>query len=295
MFTLSINDRLSAAQETALLLRRIDPGGIHIAEADPVTVLEMIRDEEPDVILIDTELPPVNKGRSEGGINLARNIRSIAPDANIIFTAEDESYAYEALKLHASGYIINPPTINDLKQEIASLRRIPAEHGSKRLRIQCFGNFEVFHNGKAFRFSRSLSKEALAYLVDRRGAGCTVGEICAVLWEDRSADTSLKSQCRVIMASLRKDLEEIGAQDVLVKTWNTWSVDPTRISCDYFDYIDGRDKSSFRGEYMSQYSWAELTMGILVDESEDSRIQNRKAGSGGSQRADQTIADKMNS
>lgn len=295
MITLSVNDRLSAAQETAMLLRRIDPEGMHIAEADPMTVLEMVRDEEPDVILIDTELPPVNKGRATGGLKLAQDIRTISPDANIIFTAEDESYAYEALKLHASGYILNPPTEKELKQEITCLRRSPEEHEGKRLRIQCFGNFEVFHKGKAFRFSRSLSKEALAYLVDRRGAGCTVGEICAVLWEDRSADTSLKSQCRVIMASLRKDLEEIGAQDVLVKTWNTWSVDPTRISCDYFDYIDGRDNSSFRGEYMSQYSWAELTMGILVDESEDGRIQNRKAASGGTSRADQNIADKMNS
>lgn len=54
----------------------------------------------------------------------------------------------------------------------------------------------------------AYGKEALAYLIDRRGAGCTVGEICSVLWEDRQTDKKLKSQCRVIMAALKRELEK---------------------------------------------------------------------------------------
>lgn len=117
------------------------------------------------------------------------------------------------------------------------------------------------------KFARSLSKEAFAYLVDRRGAGCTVGEICSILWEDRQADKMLKSQCRVILGSLKKDLETVGAGDVIVKNWNTWGIDTGKISCDYYEFLkgDALAENSFRGEYMAQYSWAEMTIGRLLE------------------------------
>ena len=135
------------------------------------------------------------------------------------------------------------------------------------LMVQCFGNFEVFWKNGIVRFSRSLGKEALAYLVDRRGAGCTVGEICSVLWEDRTADKALKSQCRVILSSLKKDLEKIGAGDVIVKYWNTWGIDTSKLTCDYYAFLkkDSEAVNSFRGEYMAQYSWAEMTVGRLYN------------------------------
>ena len=83
----------------------------------------------------------------------------------------------------------------------------------------------------------------------------------------RQADKKLKSQCRVIMAALKKDLDAVGAGDVLVKNWNTWGVDTTKISCDYYDFLkrDSGAINSFRGEYMAQYSWAEMTIGNLFD------------------------------
>ena len=130
------------------------------------------------------------------------------------------------------------------------------------LKIKCFGNFEVFNEDGIVHFSRALGKEAFAYLIDRKGSGCTVSELCSVLWEDRNADKNLKSQCRVVMASLKKDLEKAGATDVLVKDWNSWSVDPERVSCDYYDFLsnDMNAIRSFTGEYMSQYPWGEMNL-----------------------------------
>ena len=135
------------------------------------------------------------------------------------------------------------------------------------LRIQCFGRFEVFGANGIVRFRRSLSKEAFAYLVDCRGASCTVGDICSVLWEDRTVDKNLKSQCRVILSALKKDLEAAGAGDVLVKNWNSWSLDTNKVTCDYYDFLnkDSKAVNTFLGEYMAQYSWAEKTAGRLND------------------------------
>ena len=56
-------------------------------------------------------------------------------------------------------------------------------------------------------------------------------------------------------------------EDVLVKGWNTWGVDAEKISCDYYDFLKnaGGTLNTYRGEYMAQYSWAEMTVGRLYN------------------------------
>jgi two-component SAPR family response regulator len=116
------------------------------------------------------------------------------------------------------------------------------------------------------KFKRSRSKELLAYLIDRRGAMCTLGELVGILFEDREGDKALKNQVRVFVYSLKDDLKRIGAEKVLVKGWNAYGIDTSLIDCDYFNFLEGDNAAvnSFMGEYMIQYSWAEMTMGELI-------------------------------
>jgi hypothetical protein len=53
---------------------------------------------------------------------------------------------------------------------------------------------------------------------------------------------------------------------VLVKGWNAYGIDTSLIDCDYFNFLEGDNAAvnSFMGEYMIQYSWAEMTMGELI-------------------------------
>ena len=47
-----------------------------------------------------------------------------------------------------------------------------------------------------------------------------------------------------------------------------WSVDVHKLKCDYYEYLNhspGSD-NDFHGEYMAQYSWAEMTSGTLYKE-----------------------------
>ena len=68
-----------------------------------------------------------------------------------------------------------------------------------KLQINVFGNFEVYFDGNPLKFKYTKSKELLAYLVDRRGALCTVSELMAVLFEDDEGhETYFKS--------IRKDM-----------------------------------------------------------------------------------------
>jgi two-component SAPR family response regulator len=261
MKTLAVDDKLSIAQQIAEMMTELDPDGCHTACDGTAELLAQVAENKYNIIWLDIEMPGKN------GLALAAQIKSVSPETNIVFVTGFPKYAVDAFGMHVSGFVLKPATIEKLREEIANLRYPVLEPEEKKVRVQCFGNFEVFVGGDIMKFSRSLSKEALAYLVDRRGAGCTVSEICSVLWEDRQADKKLKSQCRVVMVALKNDLAAFGAEDILVKNWNTWGVDATKISCDYYDFLKGENLAvnSFRGEYMAQYSWAEMTVGRLFD------------------------------
>ena len=45
----------------------------------------------------------------------------------------------------------------------------------------------------------------------------------------------------------------------------TWGIDADRIECDYYDFLrsEGKNQDTYMGEYMAQYSWAEMTSGTL--------------------------------
>ena len=82
----------------------------------------------------------------------------------------------------SSAAFCSSPQTRMMSKNVLKHLRYPPEDGPAGVKIQCFGNFEIFVNGRTLAFKRSKSKELLAYLVDRNGATCTNGEMLAVLW-----------------------------------------------------------------------------------------------------------------
>ncbi len=261
MVTISVDDQFNVAKEIADMMYEIDPAGEHVPFSDTDEALEYVKEENPDVAWLDIEMPGIS------GLELSMEIKKASPMTNIIFVTGHEKFAYQSFQLHASGFILKPATIDALKRELENLRNPVEVKRTGILRVQCFGNFEVFDkDDHPVKFKRSRSKEILAYLIDRRGALCSVGELCGVLFEDREEDRALKKQLRVFLSSLKDDLAKIGAADVLVKGWNAYGVDCSLINCDYLNYLKGDNQAvnSFLGEYMIQYTWAEMTLGELI-------------------------------
>ncbi len=168
---------------------------------------------------------------------------------NIIFATGFSRYREAAFDLHASGYLTKPITTDKVRKELAELRRPVAK--AKRMRVQTFGNFEVYVDGRPLEFRYSRTKEMLAYLVDRQGALCTVGEVQAVLFED---ETGHESYMKSLRQDLQVTLDEAGCGGVLVKQWGKLAVQTSAFDCDYYDWREGRREGlSYQGEYMSQY------------------------------------------
>lgn len=134
-----------------------------------------------------------------------------------------------------------------------------------RLRVQTFGNFEVFCDGQPVHFHRRRTKELFAYLIDRRGAGCTMGQLISVLWEGRPDTESVRSQLRSLITDLRTTLRTLREEAAIIKQRDLIAVDPARVDCDYYRFLAGDPGavSAFRGEYMTNYSWGETTLGAL--------------------------------
>ncbi|MGN1115124.1 MAG: response regulator [Candidatus Ornithomonoglobus sp.] len=211
-----------------------------------------------DVAFLDIQMP------EKDGLSLAKELKYIYKDINIVFVTGYSQYALDALRLHCSGYVLKPAKKEDIEDALANLRT-PIQYNDNKLRVQCFGSFEVFYNNKPVDFDRSKARELFAYLIDRRGAAATTGELCGILWEEKSADESNKHYLRNLIASLKKSLKTCGAEDVFICKRNYFAVNAEKIECDYYKYLehDAAAVNSYKGEYMAQYGWAEMTLAEL--------------------------------
>ena len=197
--------------------------------------------------------------RGTGGLALAEKIVAACPDCKIVFCTGHEEYAIPAFKLHASGYLMKPISAADVQAEIDNIKGIRKKQ--KPLEVRCFGNFEVYARGEKLTFKRSKTKELFAFLVDRNGAGVTIAEIGVALWENDEAQKN-QNYIHQLFRDLRQTLEAVGAEEAFERNNYSYSVNPEKLECDYFAHLK-TGRPEFLGEYMTQYSWAESTCGLL--------------------------------
>ena len=214
---------------------------------------EFAKENEVDIAFLDINM------RGMGGLELAEKILSFCPDCKIVFCTGYEEYAIPAFKLHVSCYLLKPVSAKDVQTEIDNIKGVRRKE--KPLVVKCFGNFEVYAKGERMHFKRSKTKELFAFLIDRNGAGVTVAEIEAALW-DNDAEHKNQNYIHQLFRDLRQALEATGTENVFVRNNYLYSVNPEMIDCDYFNYLK-TGKPEFFGEYMHQYSWAEETCGLI--------------------------------
>ena len=198
--------------------------------------------------------------RGIGGLGLAEKLLELQPRCRVIFCTGYEEYAVSAFKLHVSGYLIKPITAEAVQKEIDHIKGVKATE--KLLNIQCFGNFEVLHNGDILPFKRKKAKEFLAVLIDRKGAGMTAKQICAILFPDNTDDTKNAAYLRQLVMDLKNTFKTIHAEDVLKHDTPYYRIDTDLVNCDYLSFLK-TGKPEFHGEYMTQYSWSETTCAML--------------------------------
>lgn len=266
MRILVVDDGQLAINSLIRTLCLVAPNCDYISAMTTDDALTWLRQSPVDAAFLNLEMPGMD------GLGLAKTIRQIQPRCNLIPVTEHPEYALEALQIFVSGFLLKPVSEAAVRSVLENLR-YPAEDTPVGVKIQCFGNFEIFVGGRPLAFKRSKSKELLAYLVDRNGATCTNGEMLAVLWEDKPDTASLHSHLRNLIFDLNHTLDDAGVRDLLVRGRNTLAIDTGKVECDYYNFLRGERTAlnAYRGEYMTQYSWAEVTRSALRQQAERAR------------------------
>ena len=226
------------------------------AFSHPLSALRALqsRKQIPFAVFMEIQMSEVD------GIELSKRILNEIPRLKIIFVTDTEKYMKDAFATHASGYLMKPVQPQDIHAEIEHLFITAGPDTVKRVQVQTFGNFEVRIDGEPVKFTHRKTMEYMAYLVDRRTT-CTNKEIAAALWERNVNDSYIRK--------LRKDLKDtlnvVGCDDIFFYQPKRQWIRPESISCDYYDWLKGIPYAirAYRGEYMTQYSWAEFTHGAL--------------------------------
>ena len=226
---------------------------------DAQQALDYLGDHPADLALLDINMPGID------GITLAARIKEMYPGMIILFLTAYREYAFDAYAVHATGYLLKPVSLEKLAAEVryvcGASRGLPAKH----IEVRTFGSFDLYVDGKPVSFKLAKSKEILAYLVDKQGFGISRAELCAAMWEDRLYDRRMQKRLDVYIRSLWETLREYGVPEILKMERGILRVDPNVFDCDAYRLYAGDSEAinAYHGEYMSAYSWASMTEGIL--------------------------------
>lgn len=251
MNILALDDEEIALEGLVSAVKKAEPSAIIYSFRKPKEALEFCKSTSCDVALLDIQMRNIN------GVELAKKLKLLNPSTNIIFTTAYADYMQDAFELYASGYLMKPITSEKVRKELDNLRYSVQTLKKNKVHFQTFGNFEVFIDGQPLKFKYNLTKEMLAYLVDRNGALCTNNEIMAALWGDKQSPSYLRS----LKADLMNSLKEAKCEDIIYSGYAKIGIVKEKVDCDYYDWLDNKIHAVnlYRGEYMSQYSWAEIT------------------------------------
>ena len=229
MKILCVDDEPLALQMLELSVKKAKPDAEVLSYRKPRELLEAARQNGCDIAFLDIHMRGMN------GVELAKELKAVNPKMNIIFVTGFSDYTGDAMSLHASGYIMKPVNKEKVERELSDLR-FPIEPKSNALlRVQCFGNFDVF-------------------------LACTTKEIAAVLFEDEPYDKKQQNYVQQLIASMMKSLKAAGVEATVSKGFNSLAVNPDTLDCDYYRFkeLDAGAVNAYQNEYMSQYYWADF-------------------------------------
>ena len=256
---IAVDDEPLALRDLMEKLQEANPDGRIQGFTSPAQALAYTKANPVDVAFLDIEMAEMN------GLELSKALKEQRPALNIVFVTGFSKYAVDAFSLFVSGYLLKPVSKDGIQQALQHLRSPVRRSSGLVPRIQTFGNFEVFVNGMPLHFPRSKSKEILAFLIHKRGTCCTLKELTGVIFEDKEYTYSIQKQMQTYISSMMKVLQDASIAQIVIKKYNSLSIDVTKVDCDYYRFLNWEPDAvnEYTGEYMSNYGWAEFTIGYL--------------------------------
>ncbi len=254
MTILAVLENEQAIPPLNTMIAKLQPDADLLCFGSALPALAAARKTEIDIAILDVKLSELN------GLDFGQYLQELYPFVNLIYLSEDSEQAFDAMRQHASGYLLKPAAKESFRRELDDLRHPTVQKNEKRLFAQTFGNFELFVDGKPVVFKYNKTKELVAVLINNRGAQTSNGEIIACLWED-DGDPEKKAS---YLSNLRQDLQNtftrLKLNGIILKQRGSLAVATDRIECDLYEWLEKKKESRYHylGDYMNQYSWPEV-------------------------------------
>lgn len=229
-----------------LLVSRILPNAKISPFISSTEAMNYIKDNKVDIAFLDINMRVID------GMKMSKRILELYPNCNVIFCTGYKEYALDAWKVNASGYLLKPVSEEKIRKALENLRNEVPD--SNRVSFKCFGNFEVYCDGIPVKFKYNKTKEFIAYLVDRNGVKCKMREIGAAIFPDEGS----RSYLYQIRLDFINTFRKLGVEDIILQSKGLIGIDKSKVQCDYYDYLESGTEPMVK-EYMSQYSFAEIT------------------------------------
>ncbi len=111
------DDQQLICQSLKLWLESQEDFSVTGAVGNGLEVIESIKHDKPDIILMDIRMPKLD------GVQCTRQIKTMWPDIKIIIltTFDDDDFVYNALKFGASGYLLKGIALDELGNAIRTV------------------------------------------------------------------------------------------------------------------------------------------------------------------------------
>ena len=108
------DDQELIRQSLMIILDNVPDFEVVDCVADGIEVMASVKEEKPDVILMDIRMPRMD------GVVCTQRLKELYPDIKIIIltTFDDDEYVFNALKFGASGYLLKGISMKELSDAI---------------------------------------------------------------------------------------------------------------------------------------------------------------------------------
>ena len=219
---------------------------------DGETALAWAKEHPVDLAFLDIEM------RNMNGIELARRLKKVDENIQVVFVTAYEQYALEAYGVDAIGYRLKPYLSEDIEKHLkraGRFRKMP----KAEIQIRTMPELSVSVNGKSVMLGRNKQEELLALLIDRGESGLIKKDAIESLWNGYASDSIYWTT----MSRLKKILDEAGALDLILTKGQTKYINTEIVDCDLYQMLKGDKKiiREYRGEYLgerfSQFEWVQ--------------------------------------
>lgn len=251
MRTIYVDDEIPALENFRLTVSRIPEIRSLEVFGNGEDALKYVKNHPVDVAFLDIEMPGIR------GINLAKMIKAYDANIRVVFVTAYSRYALDAWGVDATGYLLKPYTLADIRKELAKCVYRPLP--SNQVVIETIPTLKILINGIQLRISAAKPRELFALLTDRGEHGINTSEGISYLWPDRANDASTQSLFRMTYKRLAAVLEEAGVGHIIASRENRRFLCVDQVECDLYRILAGDQNAErkYTGKYLYEYSWAE--------------------------------------